>query len=93
MGKLHVLTGLLYLPRQDGCAVGNVDRYAFHVSADGKTWGDPVAAGEFSNIVNSPDQQKVAFAKPATGRYFKFTALHAAAGDCVSAAEIGVLGK
>lgn len=92
MGGMHELTGLLYLPRQDGTAIGNVDRYAFHVSADGRTWGDPVATGEFSNIVNSPEQQKVMFARQAKGRYFKFTALHAAAGDCVCAAEIGVLG-
>ena len=93
MRKEHELTGLLYTPRQDGCTVGNVDKYAFHVSIDGKTWGDAVATGEFSNIVNSPDQQTVKLAKPATGRYFKFTALHAATGDCVNAAEIGVLGK
>ena len=93
MGKKCELTGLLYLPRQDGCAVGNIDNYAFRVSADGQTWGEPIATGEFSNIVNSPDQQKVMFAKPATGRYFKFTALHAANGDCANAAEIGVIGK
>jgi len=93
MGREQVLRGLLYLPRQDGNATGNVDKYAFHVSADGNIWGEPVVTGEFSNIVNSPDQQKVLFTKPLKGRYFKFTALHSAAGDCVSAAEIGVLGK
>jgi alpha-L-fucosidase len=91
MGKVHELTGLLYQPRQDGNVIGNVDRFAVHVSADGRTWGEPVATGEFSNIVNSPDQQKVMFARPAKGRYFKFIALHAAVGDCVCAAEIGVL--
>jgi len=93
MGREHELTGLLYLPRQDGNAIGNVDRFAVHVSADGRTWGEPVVTGEFSNIVNSPDQQKVIFARPAKGRYFKFVALHAAVGDCVCAAEIGVTGK
>ena len=93
MGKDHTLTGLLYLPRQDECAVGNVDKFDFYVSPDGKTWGEPVATGEFNNIVNSPDQQKVMFAKPVKGRYFKFIALHAATGECVNAAEIGVVGK
>lgn len=92
MGKVYELTGFLYTPRQDGCAVGNVDKYEFRVSADGTAWGDPVATGEFSNIVNSPDQQKVMFTKPAKGRYFKFTALHAI-DNCVNAAEIGVMGK
>jgi alpha-L-fucosidase len=93
MGRELELTGFLYLPRQDGNAIGNVDRYAFHVSADGKTWGEAVATGEFPNIVNSPDQQRVIFGKPVNGRFFKFVALHAAVGDCVCAAEIGVLGS
>ena len=93
MGREHELSGFLYTPRQDGNAIGNVDRYAFYVGADGTTWDEPSATGEFGNIVNSPDQQKVLFAKPATGRYFKFTALHAAEGDCVTIADLGVLGK
>lgn len=93
MGRELELTGFLYLPRQDGNAIGNVDRYTFHLSADGKTWGEAVATGGFSNIINSPDPQKVMFAKPVNGRYFKLVALHAAVGDCVCAAEIGVLGS
>lgn len=93
MGKSHELAGLLYTPRQDGCPVGNIADFAFSVSADGITWAGPVATGEFANIVNSPDQRKVMFAKSATGRYFKFTAVRSANGIPVNAAEIGVLGK
>jgi len=93
MGQEHELTGFLYLPPQDGNAIGNVDRYAIHVSADGRSWSAPVATGEFPNIINSPDQQMVKFSKPVNGRYFKFVTLHAAAGECVCAAEIGVVGS
>ncbi len=38
-------------------------------------------------------QQKVPFAKPVNGRYFKFIALHSADADCIAIAEIGVAAK
>ena len=91
MGQTHDLTGFLYLPRQDSCTFGNVDRYAFYVSADGKAWSDAAAKGEFSNILANPVQQKVSFTKPATGRYFKFVALHSADAPFVTVAELGVV--
>lgn len=90
MGAERDLAGLLYLPRQDGCTVGNVSRYALYVSADGKTWGTPVAEGEFGNIKANPVQQKVLFAKPVKARYFKFAALASADADCISVAELGL---
>ena len=91
MGESHELSGFLYLPRQDSITAGNVDRYAFYVSADGKEWGNPVAQGEFGNILANPVQQKVMFNKPATGRYFKFVALHSADAPFISVAELGVV--
>jgi alpha-L-fucosidase len=87
------LAGFFYLPRQDGCTVGNVDRYAFYVSEDGKTWGEPAARGEFGNIKANPVQQTIRFARPVKGRYFKFVALGSADGDCACVAELGVFGK
>ena len=87
MGEPHELAGFLYLP--GGC--GYVDRYAFYVSADGKAWGEPVAQGEFGNIIANPVQQKVMFSKPVTGRYFKFVALRCVNGDFVVVAELGVV--
>lgn len=93
LGATHTLTGLLYLPRQDQCTVGNIDRYAVYVSADGQTWGEPAAAGEFANIKANPVQQKVVFARPASGRFVKFVALHSADGECICVAELGVTVK
>ena len=91
MGESHELSGFLYLPRQDSITAGNVDRYAFYVSADGTSWSDAAAKGEFSNILANPVQQKVSFTKPATGRYFKFVALHSADAPFVTVAELGVV--
>lgn len=93
MGAPHDLSGFCYLPRQDGCTVGNIDRYAFYVSNDGQTWGDPAAQGEFGNIKANPVQQKVMFTKPVKARYFKFVALHSADTGCIAVAEIGALVK
>lgn len=91
MGETHELAGFLYLPRQGSTTAGNVDRYAFYVSADGNAWGEPAAQGEFGNILANPIQQKVMFAKPWKGRYFKFVALHSADAPFVSVAELGVV--
>jgi len=91
MGESHELSGFLYLPRQDSITAGNVDRYAFYVSADGVAWGDAAAQGEFGNILANPVQQKVSFNKPATGRYFKFVALHSADAPFICVAELGVI--
>lgn len=93
MARECQLDGLLYLPRQDGCTVGNIATFAIHLSADGKSWGEPAAAGEFGNIKASPEQQFVKFARPVSGRYFKFTALSSADGVPVAAAELGVTGN
>jgi len=81
------------LPRQDGCTVGNIANYAFDVSADGKTWGDPAVQGEFGNIKASPEQPFANFTKPVPGRFFKFVALRGADGIPVAIAELGVTGK
>lgn len=93
MARVCQLDGLLYLPRQDGCTVGNIATFAIHLSADGRDWGEPAAVGEFGNIKASPEQQFVKFARPVSGRYFKFTARSSADGIPVAAAEIGVTGN
>ena len=38
-----------YLPRQDGVVNGRIASYRFYVSADGNTWGNPVAQGTLAN--------------------------------------------
>ncbi len=83
------VAGFLYLPRQDGCAVGNVTRFRLALSLDNATWAD-VAEGEFGNIAANPVQQRVALAKPVKARYFRFTA-EAAVEGCANAAELGIV--
>ena len=91
LGASRTFKGLTYLPRSDGTTRGIVDRYEVCVSADGKTWGQPVASGEFGNIRANPIRQVVAFNAPATGRFVKFSALHSADGNHVTVAELGLL--
>jgi alpha-L-fucosidase len=90
MGETLTLKGFTFLPRQDGKTAGIPDKYAFHLSTDGKEWGAPTAAGEFSNIKANPLEQTVLFAKPVSGRFFRFTALRVAEGNHVTVAELGI---
>ncbi len=92
LGEALRLTGFTYLPRQDGKDGGLVARYELYVGADGTEWGEPVAAGEFGNILNNPVEQEVAFAAPVWARFIRFVALASPNGKpWAGAAEIGVL--
>lgn len=73
LGSLHSLTGLGYLPRQDGKKTGLINRYVFEISVDGSQW-ITAASGEFANIAANPILQHVDFGKPVQARYFRFTA-------------------
>ncbi len=90
MGETVNVKGFTCLPRQDGCAHGMVDKYEFHLSADGKTWAK-AAEGEFANIRANPILQTVMLAKPAKARYFKFVGTHAVEKNHVAVAELGIL--
>lgn len=48
LGSAQQLNGFVYVPRQDGCDHGTIAKYEFYVSADGVSWGSPVAAGSFN---------------------------------------------
>ncbi len=89
LGAEQMVTGFVYLPRQDGPVTGVADRYAFQVSADGKMWG-PAASGEFSNIRNHPVEQVVSI-PPAPGRFVRFTIERVVEGGHITCAEFGVL--
>jgi hypothetical protein len=71
LGAQYNVNGFRYLPRQDGESSGNIAQYAFYVSADGSSWGSPVAQGSFANVGS---EQQVSFA-PKTGRYIRLRAL------------------
>jgi galactose oxidase len=90
MQATHVVTGLAYLPRQDGILDGNIGQYSISVSTDGVNWGGPVATGTWTD-----DQtQKYATFAARSARYVRLTALTEAGdrGPWTSAAEINILG-
>lgn len=91
LGARKTVTGFTYLPRQDGTVHGMVDRYALYLSQDGKSWGEPVAEGEFGNLRANPVEQTVRLATPTTGRFVKFVALHALEKNHVAIAGLGIL--
>jgi galactose oxidase len=90
MHGTHLVSGLGYLPRQDGNSNGNIGRYSISVSSNGKTWGKPVASGTWADDTT----EKYAVWKPVSARYVRLTALTEAGnrGPWTAAAEIDLLG-
>jgi len=68
------IAGFKYLPDQGRWNPGIIFKYEFFVSPNGKSWEEPVSAGEFSNIRNSPVWQTRSF-EPLKGRFIKLRAL------------------
>ncbi|HZC71539.1 MAG TPA: discoidin domain-containing protein [Jatrophihabitans sp.] len=86
LGDQYHVSGLIYQPRQDNNANGNITSYTISVSSDGTNFAD-VAVGDWvgdatTKTARFPDQ---------TARYVRLTAL-AGHGGLASAAEINVLG-
>jgi alpha-L-fucosidase len=90
LGDEKTLKGFTYLPRQDGCLHGTVDRYALQTSLDGKRW-KMMSEGEFGNLRANPVEQTITFAVPVRARYFKFIATHCLEKDHAIVAEIGII--
>lgn len=81
--------GISYLPRQDGSWNGTIRGYAVYTSMDGRTWGDPVATGEWKR---SREDQLVEFAQPVTARWIRLEARSETGGrPWASAAELRVI--
>ena len=74
------LVGFNYLPDQSRNSTGVISRYEFSVSTDGRNFSQPVAAGEFGNIVNSPVWQRITF-EPVQARFVRLRALEVVAGN------------
>ena len=88
VGESKAIKGVSYLPRQNG-ENGDVKDYEIFVSADGKTWGEPVAKGAFPR---DKAEKRVLFAAPVQARFVRFRALSSQNGqDFASGAEFGVL--
>ncbi len=91
LGEPLIINGISYLPDQSRWAKGIIEQYECYVSENGKNWGDPVIAGEFPNMLNSPVWQKVSFPEK-RGRYLKIKVLKTVNEEKrVGFAEIGVL--
>ncbi|WCC79320.1 endo-alpha-N-acetylgalactosaminidase family protein [Cutibacterium equinum] len=66
-GTTCQIKGLEYTARQSA-ANGRAKGYQVYVSTDGKTWGDPVASGDFADVTTP---QVIEFAKPVPGPFVK----------------------
>ena len=89
LGGTYNIDGFGYLPRQDGGVNGRIGQYEFYVSADGVSWGSPVAAGV---LLNNAVEKQVSFAAKA-GRYVRLKAVSEVNGNAwTSMAEINILG-
>ncbi len=91
MHGTNLVSGLAYLPRQDGNHNGTIGQYRIETSTDGTTWGAPAATGTFPDATTA---QTVTF-PPALARYVRLTALSEAGnrGPWSSAAELNLLGR
>lgn len=82
------LSGFRLTPRSDGNPNGTIKEYTFHVSADGQTWGEPVAQGAFPA---GAAVQVVEFAPTPPIRFVRLVALSGhAQGPWTSIAEFDV---
>lgn len=87
-GKTSKISGLKYTGREDGDN-GRVDEYEISLSADGQTWGQPVAHGHFHNDAS---EQTVTWSKPVVARFVKFVPVSEVHGkDFSSVAELDLL--
>ncbi|MEO5916697.1 MAG: discoidin domain-containing protein [Luteolibacter sp.] len=71
MGKASEVSGFKYLSRQDGYTIGDIGKYQFYVSMDGKKWGKAVASGTF----DSSTAEKLVYFTPKRGRYLRLRSI------------------
>ncbi|MFK0195205.1 phosphocholine-specific phospholipase C [Kitasatospora sp. NPDC090308] len=90
LGAARSVSGLSYLPRQDGGVNGRIGRYEVSTSTDGTTWSAPAATGTWADDALP---KRVDFTAR-TARHVRLRALSEAGnrGPWTSAAEIRVLG-
>jgi F5/8 type C domain/Trypsin len=87
LGTARAVTDLYYQPRTDASPNGRIGRYEVYVSANGTTWGTPVATG---TLPNTTAEQQIQFL-PKTGRYVRLRALSEVNGGAwTSIAELNV---
>ena len=80
LAKTQLISGLQYVPRQDGKLQGIPTKYKLYTSVDGKQW-ELMASGEFSNIKANATVQTIAFPKAVEAHYIRFEPLEILSGD------------
>ena len=87
LGRSYSVTDLYYQPRVDSTPNGRIKGYEVYVSANGSSWGTPVATGQ---LPNTTAEQQIRFL-PKTGRYVRLRALSEVNnGPWTSVAELNV---
>ena len=89
MTTARAIRGLRYLPRQDRAQNGRLREFEVYVSADGTSWGKPVAAGQFANSLN---EQQVDF-RAVAGRYVRLVGRSGYSGAIAAIAELNLVGE
>jgi alpha-L-fucosidase len=91
MGKMIELEALTYLPVQNSDE-GHILNFEIYLAPEVDTLNNPAYAGEFSNTVNNPIEQKVVFQDCAKGRYLKLKILSTNGGfDFAAAADLNII--
>ena len=72
LGAAYKLARFRYLPTGDDNPYGRIKDYAFYVSNNTNSWGNPVATGTFPNTAA---EQEVVFNRPVTGQFIRLVAL------------------
>jgi endo-alpha-N-acetylgalactosaminidase len=90
LGASTTLSGISIQGRPGSEPNGRIKDYEVYVSADGTTWGTPVAKGSLTATTAAQD---VTFTSPATGRFVKVVGLNAINGAAfASIAELEFFG-
>lgn len=88
LGDVYMLTGLRYLPRQDGGPNGTIIEYDFYTSLDGSNWVKVISKGTWER---NTSEKETLFSR-IEGRYIRFVGLKEINGNpWASCAELNVL--
>jgi hypothetical protein len=81
LSSVQKLSGLSYLPRQDGIDHGNIRQFEVYASTDGNTWSPEISGGSFDYSNHDPDNGMLGIKRRqqitldgTPGRYVKFRA-------------------
>lgn len=72
MGKMQVISGLLFTPASETFGKGTPKGYKLEISMDGRHWTE-VGSAEFGNIHANPVQQQISLTEKRKTRFIRFT--------------------